>query len=68
MTKANLLINYKVDADKVKFERSANGLYEFSVKSFKGRYLIKENNDYTVVVEATNSKAQWACDLSGLEG
>lgn len=59
---------YNVNVNNVKFERSANGLYEFSTKSERGLYIIKEKDDYEVVAESTNTVVKFTCDLSGIEG
>lgn len=58
---------YNVNLDNVDFTLSNNGLYEFSTKTYKGLYVIKENDDYRAIEERTNSVSQWTSDLKGLE-
>lgn len=66
MTKEKFQVEYNVNLDKVKFTLSHNGLY--STSENMGRfYVIKENDDYKVVDESSNSYYHCAVDLHNLE-
>lgn len=66
MNKERFQVEYNVNLDKVKFTLSHNGLY-FTSENVGRFYVIKENDDYKVVDESSNSYYHWAVDLHNLE-
>lgn len=68
MTKERLFNKYNVNVDHVAFQKSANGLYEVSIRTLNnGNYIIKYDADNYDVVTKENQTSQFCCDLSDLE-
>lgn len=70
MNKEGLKSNFNVDADKVIFNLSVNGGYEYSRTSRETpdrMFIIREGDDYDVALADEGSLAQWRADLSELE-